>query len=212
MKQSQPTQLTARFEAAFRYAAAAHAGQTRKGTPRPYIGHLLSVTALVLEYGGDEEQAIAALLHDAVEAAGGRRRLADIRRRFGRRVARIVEGCSDSFAENPAERPPWKARKRDYIARIPGEPAEVKLVSAADKLSNVRELVSDLRSDGPATFARFQGGRDGTLWYYRELARAFRRGGQSPALARLLDEYDRAVAELRRLAARTVRRRRRRAG
>lgn len=209
MTPGRQTQLTARFEAAFRYAARAHAGQTRKGTPRPYIGHLLSVAALVLEYGGDEDQAIAALLHDAAEAAGGRPRLADIRRKFGRRAARIVEGCSDSFAERPSDRPPWKARKRDYLARLPGEPAEVKLVSAADKFANVRELVSDLRHDGPATFARFQGRRDGTLWYYRELARAFRRGKQSPSLVRLLGDYERAVAELRRLAARPARRRRR---
>jgi (p)ppGpp synthase/HD superfamily hydrolase len=209
MKRGRQTQLTARFDAAFRYAAAAHAGQTRKGTPRPYLGHLMSVAALVLQYGGDEEQAIAALLHDAVEAAGGRPRLEDIRRKFGRRVARIVAGCSDSFDVNPADRAPWKERKLAYIARVPAEPAEVKLVSAADKLSNVGELASDLRSDGPATFARFQGGRDGTLWYYRELARAFRRGRQSSALARLLDNYDHAVAELRRLAARPVRRRRR---
>lgn len=208
MKKSQREQFTVRFNAAFSYAASAHAGQTRKGTSRPFIGHLMSVAALVLEYGGDEEQAIAALLHDAVEAAGGRTRLEDIRRKFGRRVARIVAGCSDSFSEIPAERPPWVNRKRAYIARVPAEPAAVKLVSAADKLSNVRELASDLRSHGPATFARFEGGRDGTLWYYRELARAFRRGRQSPALARLLDDYDRAVAELRRLAARPARRRR----
>lgn len=208
MKQSQRMQLTARFEAAFRYAAQAHAGQTRKAKPRPYLGHLIGVAALVLQYDGDEEQAIAALLHDAVEDAGGKPRLEDIRRKFGWRVARIVAGCSDSFAEKPGDRPPWKDRKRDYIARLPGEPAEVKLVSAADKLANVREFASDLRHDGPATFARFEGRRDGTLWYYRELARAFRRGEQSDALARLLDEYDRAVAELRRLAARPARRRR----
>jgi (p)ppGpp synthase/HD superfamily hydrolase len=189
-----------RLSEAFAYAAEAHAGQMRKGKPRPYIGHLMGVAALVLQYGGDEEQAIAALLHDAVEDAGGRPRLDDIRARFGERVARIVEGCSDSLAEEPTKKAPWRERKRGYLARVPEKPAEVKLVSAADKLHNVREVVMDVRAEGAETLERFSGKRKGTLWYYRALVDAFRAGEQSPQLNSLLDEYERTVAELEHLA------------
>lgn len=200
MHKNESTQCSGRFEEAFCYAAKAHAGQTRKGKPRPYIGHLMGVAALVLQYGGDEEQAIGALLHDTVEDAGGRPRLDDIRARFGARVARIVEGCSDSFAEDPAKKAPWIERKRKYVAEAPKKSADVKLVSAADKLYNVREILMDVRAEGPATLERFNGKRDGTLWYYRALAEAFRAGQPSPPLRALLEEYERAVAELERLA------------
>src|SRR5262249_47676947 len=145
------------------YAARIHAKQTRKKTGRPYIGHLMSVAALVIEYGGDEEMAIAALLHDAVEDQGGLPRLREIRRKFGTRVAHIVDGCTDSYAE---PKPAWLERKKSYLGRIGRESAEVLLVSAADKLSNVRETMHDLRVHGETVFERFAGKKQGTLWYY----------------------------------------------
>jgi GTP pyrophosphokinase len=190
------TALGERFAEAFRYALELHAGQTRKKTARPYIGHLLGVAALVLQYGGDEEQAIAALLHDAVEDAGGRPTLEAIRRRFGERVARIVEGCTDSFEADASKKPPWLERKRGYLEHVRKAPPEVLLVSAADKLYNVRELLADYRAEGEAVWPRFAGRREGTLWYYRALADAFRATSALPIVA----EYDRAVRELERLA------------
>ena len=107
-----------RFIEALGYAARLHAKQTRKRTERPYVGHLLSVTSIVIEYGGDEEMAIAALLHDAVEDQGGLPRLREIRKKFGTRVARIVDGCTDSYTE---PKPPWLVRKQEYVARVAGE-------------------------------------------------------------------------------------------
>jgi len=170
-----------------------HGRQIRKRTERPYIGHLLSVTATVIEYGGDEEMAIAALLHDAVEDQGGAPRLREIFRKFGKRVAHIVDGCTDSD-EQP--KPPWLERKRAYVARVAEEDADVRLVSAADKLSNVRETLHDLRVHGEEVFERFAGKKDGTLWYYRALVEAFRCAGSNP----LIEELDRVVTELESLA------------
>jgi len=178
-----------KFVAALCYAADLHAKQFRKRTGRPYIGHLLGVTSIAIEYGGDERMAIAALLHDAVEDQGGLPRLREIRRKFGKRVAHIVDGCTDSCAQ---PKPPWLQRKRAYIARAAKEPAEVRLVSAADKLANVRETLHDLRVQGESVFERFEGKKDGTLWYYRALVRVFRKAGNSP----LVEELDRAVTEL----------------
>lgn len=185
--------LGSRFRQALTYAARLHARQTRKGTARPYIGHLLGVTALVLEHGGDEDAAIAALLHDAVEDQGGRPRLAEIRHKFGRRVARIVEGCTDSFTD---PKPPWRQRKEEYLRHIRKASAAVRLVSAADKVHNAREILSDLRAVGKDVWSRFKGGQDGTLWYYRALVNEFRAAGASP----IVDELDRVVTDLERLA------------
>ncbi len=161
----------------------------RKRTARPYIGHLLSVTSVVIEYGGDEEMAIAALLHDAVEDQGGLPRLREIRKKFGKRVAHIVDGCTDSYIE---PKPPWMDRKRAYVRRVAAESAEVRLVSAADKLSNVRETLHDVRVYGNSVFERFAGKKEGTLWYYRALVTEFRKAGKRP----LIDELDRVVTEL----------------
>jgi (p)ppGpp synthase/HD superfamily hydrolase len=185
--------LTSRFNDAFRYASELHANQMRKKTGRPYIGHLIGVASIVLQYGGDEDQAIAALLHDAVEDAGGRPTLEEIRRRFGERVAHIVEGCTDTF-EDP--KPEWRPRKEDYIAHVRHADAETRLVSAADKLYNAREIILDLRQHGETVWERFTGKRDGALWYYRALVDAFRDGWSHP----ILDDYDREVTELERLA------------
>jgi len=185
--------LTTRFEQALQYAASLHAGQMRKGTGIPYLAHLMGVSALVLEEGGDEDEAIAALLHDAVEDQGGQATLEEVRKRFGERVARIVEACSDS---DTIPRPPWRERKERYITHIRHAPPDVRRVSLADKLYNARAILADYRRVGEKVWERFTGGRDGTLWYYRELAKAFRDVG--PHF--MAEELDRVVTQLERLA------------
>ena len=192
---STPVRLTARFVRAVSYAARLHAKQKRKGTNRPYVSHLLGVASIVLAHGGGEDQAIAALLHDAVEDQGGAPRLREIRRKFGTRVARIVAGCTDAYS---IPKPPWRERKEKYIAHVRTAPADVRLVSAADKLYNAREVLGDLRREGESVWARFTGGKDGTLWYYSALVRAFRELGSSA----LVEELNEVVGELERVAAR----------
>ncbi len=187
--------LTPRFADALAYAAQLHAGQVRKGTKIPYIAHLLAVAGIVIEQGASEDEAIAALLHDAIEDQGGRATAAEIRRRYGEAVEQIVWGCTDAEV---VPKPPWRARKEAYLAHLPGAPASVRLVSAADKLHNVRSIIADYRALGDGVWSRFNGGKDGTLWYYRSLVTAFRAAGGSP----LVDELDRSVSELEALAAR----------
>ncbi len=182
-----------RFREALLYAAELHASQTRKGSDTPYIAHLFAVTAIVLEHGGDEDEALAALLHDAIEDQGGDATRQEIRRRFGDKVTTIVEGCTDT---DQTPKPPWRARKEAYLAHLPAASASVRLVSAADKLHNARTLVSDYRQLGEKLWQRFNGGRDGTLWYYRELIKAYRRAGTSP----LVEELALVVDELHNLA------------
>ena len=166
-----------------------HQRQVRKGTSIPYVSHLLAVCSLVLEDGGSEDEAIAALLHDAVEDGGGRARLDDIRRRFGDRVADIVWGCSDT---DQLPKPPWKERKARYLERVRGASAEVRRVSCADKLHNAWATLRDYRVHREALWARFNAGGDDTLWYYRELVRAFRQPGQTA----LVEELARVITEL----------------
>jgi (p)ppGpp synthase/HD superfamily hydrolase len=193
-KSGRPATFSPKFRKALNYAARVHGRQIRKKTGRPYIGHLLNVASLVIEYGGDEEMAVAALLHDAVEDQGGLPRLREIRRKFGRRVAHIVDGCTDSYT---IPKPPWIERKRAYVKRVQNESVEVRLVSAADKLSNVRETIHDLRVQGEYVFERFAGKKDGTLWYYGALVGEFRKAGSNP----LVEELARAVTELESIAA-----------
>jgi (p)ppGpp synthase/HD superfamily hydrolase len=181
--------LTRRFEQALLFATRKHAGQGRKGTAVPYISHLLSVAGLVLEAGGGEDLAIAALLHDVVEDCGGAPMLKEVRRRFGERVAHVVEGCTDT---DLFPKPPWRQRKEDYLKHLRTANADVRLVSAADKLHNVRTILTDYRECGEAVWERFQGKRDGTLWYYRALLTEFRRRKGN----RLINELERAVTEL----------------
>ncbi len=181
--------LGPRFQRAFRFAAEKHAGQTRKASSIPYLAHLMGVASLVLEFGGDEDLAIAALLHDVVEDCGGAPMLKDVRRKFGSRVAKIVDGCTDSDKE---PKPPWRERKEAYIEHLKSADAETRLVSAADKLNNVRSILSDYREVGESIWDRFNGGRDGTLWYYRALLEEFLRGKPS----RLIRELELAVREL----------------
>ena len=152
------------------FALTIHAAQTRKGTDTPYISHLLAVAGIVLEHGGDEDQAIAALLHDAVEDQGAHQEPV-IAARFGPRVARIVRGCTDA---DTLPKPPWHARKQAYLDHLAEAGPDVLLVSAADKLHNARAICADLKQHGAAVFDRFKGGQDGTLWYYIELVQRFR--------------------------------------
>ena len=181
--------MTDRFDQALTYASRLHRGQLRKGAEIPYVSHLLAVASLVLEHGGDEEEAIAALLHDAIEDIGGERLRQEIRERFGERVLGIVEGCTDSDTK---PKPPWKERKQAFLDRLLGAPASVRLVVAADKLHNVRSMLMDHKRLGGRLWQRFQGGREGTLWYYRAVTEALREI-EEPAL---VEELDRAVTEL----------------
>jgi (p)ppGpp synthase/HD superfamily hydrolase len=167
-----PPKLGARLQKAFRYAAKMHEGQARKGTAVPYLSHLMAVTSLVLEAGGDEDMAIAALLHDVVEDCGGMPRLREIRKRFGARVAKIVEGCTDSFGD---PKPEWIERKKEYLAQVKRADRDTRLVSASDKLHNVRTILTDYRQDGEAIWIRFNGRKEGTLWYYRALSDEYSR-------------------------------------
>jgi (p)ppGpp synthase/HD superfamily hydrolase len=155
----------------------------------------------VLEAGGDEDMAIAALLHDVVEDCGGLPRLRDVRRRFGPRVARIVEGCTDSFGE---PKPEWIARKKDYLREVEHADDETRLVSASDKLHNVRTILTDYRADGESIWKRFSGKKEGTLWYYRALSARFGQRKQN----RITRELKIAVAELERIVAKSTKRKR----
>ena len=178
------------MQRAFRYAAKWHEGQARKGTAVPYLSHLMAVTSLVLEAGGDEEMAIAGLLHDVVEDCGGMPRLREIRRQFGKRVAHIVEGCTDSFVE---PKPDWIERKRGYLGEVKHADDETRLVSASDKLHNVRTILADYRKHGEAIWVRFNGKREGTLWYYRALSDEYARKPN-----RITRELEIAVGQLER--------------
>ena len=179
------TKLTERFSRAVDYARVLHAPDVRKGTTIPYLAHVIAVSSIVLENGGSEDQAIAALLHDAGEDHGGHARIDDIRKEFGDTVARIVEACSDDLPAVGEAKRPWFDRKTEYIERLKHEDEDIVLVSAADKLHNVRAILSDYRRIGEKLWARFNTGRDGTLWYYRGLCEVIdvRLEGSAPQLA-----------------------------
>ena len=187
--------LTERFEEALVFSTQLHAAQKRKGTEIPYVAHLLGVASIALEHGADEDEAIAALLHDAVEDQGGAATREEIRRRFGDRVVEIVDGCTDAEV---IPKPPWRERKEAYIAHVAGAPYSVRLVSTSDKLHNARAILADYRRLGDAVWGRFKGGREGTLWYYRALVDAYHAAGASS----LVDELDLVVTELERLTGR----------
>jgi len=170
-----------------------HASQVRKGTSIPYLAHLLAVVAITLEGGGDEEQAIAALLHDVAEDQGGLARLADIRARFGQRVASLIASCSEIRREPPLS---WKKRKENYLAQLEREPSDALLISLADKLHNVRSLIVDYRDEGEALWERFNAPAESQLSYYGELSRIFSTKMPGP----LADEFAARVTELQALA------------
>jgi (p)ppGpp synthase/HD superfamily hydrolase len=183
--------LTPRFDDAVRYAHEAHAEQLRKGSGAPYLSHLLAVASIVLDDGGTEDEAIAALLHDAAEDQGGRPRLEHIRGRFGDAVARIVEDCTDSWSE-PKE--PWLERKAAYIQQARKLPMSSLRVSAADKVHNAYAILRDLRNAGERVWERFNATPDDVLAYYESLVRAYREAGGGP----LVDELDRIVRGIQR--------------
>ncbi|MBE9225534.1 HD domain-containing protein [Phormidium sp. LEGE 05292] len=185
--------LSERFAEALVFATQLHATQVRKGSGVPYITHLLGVTSIALEYGANEDEAIAALLHDAIEDQGGAKTREEIRRRFGDNVTAIVDGCTDSEI---VPKPPWRERKEIFIASLATALPSVLLVSAADKLHNSRSILKDYRELGEPVWQRFKGGREGSLWYYKSLVEAYRQVYFSP----LIDELERVVTELDYLA------------
>jgi (p)ppGpp synthase/HD superfamily hydrolase len=198
----QTLQLTARFTRAVEYARDIHV-DTRKKSAVPYMAHLLGVASLVMGENGHvpfavtEDMAIGALLHDAVEDAGGMPRLRDIEANFGGKVAKIVEGCSDSFEEDGSKKARWEDRKQGYIERLKTEPEGTLLVSAADKLYNVRAIIEDFRVEGEKVWSRFNRGPEEQLWYYSELLKVFQ--ARCPDW-RIIAELGRVVGELARIA------------
>jgi len=183
-----------RFHEALLYATRAHALQFRKGTNIPYVSHLYTVASLVMECGGDEDEVIAALLHDAVEDQGGIKRLNEIQQKFGNRVADIVCGCSEMYTK---PKPPWRERKERYIAHIknPETSGSVVLVSCADKLHNARAILSDYREEGEKVWERFNASSEEILWFNRTLANVFLERTEIP----LAKELDRVVLDIERL-------------
>ena len=186
---AKPPCYSQRVDEALGFVADAFRHRVRKGTGIPYLTHLLAVMVIVAEHGGDEEQMLAALLHDYLEDIEGASS-EEVEKRFGSRVARFVEALSDS-SEHP--KPPWEARKKAYLEKLAAEPAELKLVSAADKLHNARSLVRDYELVGEDLWSRFTADRDQTLWYYESVCQALGSGWQHP----LLEELRGTVLELR---------------
>ncbi len=186
-------QLTSRFEDAAIYALRLHARQFRKGTKIPYAAHLLSVASIAMRHGANEDEAIAALLHDAVEDQGGAPTLAKIKEKYGPDVAAIVEGCTDT---DQVPKPPWLQRKKDYIAHVRHASPSIRLVSASAKLDNALAILSDYYMEGESLWNRFTGAKDGTLWYYRELVKVFREAGGGE----IVDELDRVVGAIHHLS------------
>jgi len=166
----EPTHLTTRFQAALDLAFELHQDQERKGSREPYLTHLMSVSALVLENGGSENQAISALLHDAVEDQGGLPTLERIREEFGEEVAEIVDGCTDAYTH---PKPPWKERKLNFLENLTTASDTILLVSLSDKVHNARSILRDFQKEGDSIWERFNGGKSGTLWYYQSLANIF---------------------------------------
>jgi (p)ppGpp synthase/HD superfamily hydrolase len=193
-EQSSTPKLTGQFSKALVYAELKHHNQVRKGGDIPYIGHLLSVASLVINDGGSEAQAIAALLHDTVEDQGGPQTLEEIRNNFGDEVARIVDECSDT---DEVPKPPWRERKENYIKHLADVGGDTLLVSVADKLDNARSMLRDYHEHGPKLWERFnRKNPQDHLWYYGELLAAFRKRGLD---SWMVGELGRVIAELQRL-------------
>jgi GTP pyrophosphokinase len=183
--------LGRRFTEALCLAADLHANQCRKASGVPYVSHVLAVASLVIEFGGSEDEAIAALLHDAVEDCGGVQILEQIREQFGAPVAEIVLGCSDTTV---SPKPPWQTRKVEYLRHLAFANRSVQLVAIADKLHNMKTTLRELSLQGDSFWDHFRSGRDGMLWYFGELVGIFR---QSPVPAPLFLELEQAYNELR---------------
>ncbi len=185
--------LSSRFTDAMAFAFEVHREQTKKGSSVPYISHLLEVTGTVLTYGGDEDEAISALLHDSVEDHSDAVSFASLAERFGARVAKIVESCSDTSV---SPKPPWKPRKERYIEHLYSANESVMIVSAADKLSNARAVMKDYRQIGEKVWSRFNAGKEDQLWYYRSVTAALTQRGKGTRVQPLIEELDRAVRKL----------------
>ena len=182
-----------RFTEALSYATELHQEQIRKGTDIPYISHLLAVASLVLENGGKEDEAIAALVHDAIEDQGGDDTRQEIRKRFGEKVVGIVDGCTDAEV---VPKPPWRERKEAYIAHLREAPPSVRLVSAADKLHNLRSILMDFRKEGEKLWDRFNASKEESLWYYGQIVSILK--AQGPG--HLADELERTLEILKEIA------------
>jgi len=192
-EQTSTPKLSGQFSKALVYAELKHHTQVRKGGDIPYVGHLLTVAGLVINDGGSEAQAIAALLHDAVEDAGGPAKLEEIKKNFGDDVARIVDECSDTDEE---PKPPWLERKRNYINHLADVGEDTLLVSVADKLDNARSMLRDYHEHGPKLWERFnRKNPQDHLWYYGGLLGAYRKRGLN---SWMVDELERVVGELER--------------
>lgn len=192
METTEHPQLSNRFEQALVLATQLHRYQVRKSSNIPYISHLLSVAALVLEDGGDEDEAIAALLHDAVEDQGGIKTRAVIMNQFGKRVVEIVDGCTEPYA---APKPPWHQRKLHYLEQLAQASPSVLRVSIADKLHNARSIVADFHLQGDAVWQKFKGGYEGTVWFYDHLLEIY----QQKTQGFLLSELERVVTQMKNL-------------
>jgi GTP pyrophosphokinase len=190
--------LSDRFVEALAFAHRVHGNDTRKGTGIPYVAHLLSVCAAVLADGSDEDEAIAALLHDTLEDHADTVSRDEIASRFGDRVLALVEVCTDTPPDyRGGPKPPWRQRKTAYLEHLRRAPAADLRISVADKLDNARAVLADLRELGEAVWPRFNAGREEQLWYFGSLIDGFRQAG---VRGRLIDEFERVVSELERLA------------
>jgi (p)ppGpp synthase/HD superfamily hydrolase len=200
--QSSQLHLSSKFTSAVDYARILHI-ERRKGSDIPYMAHLLGVASLVMGEAGHvafpvtEDMVIAAILHDAAEDHGGAVRLIDIEHNFGSNVARMVDGLSDSLSGDSTNKQPWLERKQAYIQRLREEPADIQLISAADKLYNAKAILDDYRGIGPQIWARFKRGRNDQLWYFEELLKVFKEAGSN----RIVEELERVVKHLRKISA-----------
>jgi (p)ppGpp synthase/HD superfamily hydrolase len=188
--------LSDRFAEALTWAFELHQTQERKGSGVPYISHLLGVASIALEYGADEDEAIAALLHDAIEDQGGAKIREEIRLRFGDRVTDIVNSCTDSEI---TPKPPWQERKETYLQHLSQADASVLLVSASDKLYNARSILKDYGLFGDEIWQRFHGKKEGTIWYYQSLVKVLNSHDSPPLIQALIQEFTQVVAQIERL-------------
>jgi (p)ppGpp synthase/HD superfamily hydrolase len=203
LSHSMPKQLSDRIGLALQVAFDLHRDQYRKGSTIPYLSHLMGVASVALRFGASEDETIAALLHDSIEDRGGPAARHLLRQLFGRKVTAIVDACTDT---DITPKPPWRERKETYLEHIRHASPSALLVSASDKLDNARDILVDYKRIGEKLWDRFTGGREGTLWYYRELVSAFSAVG---APAELVDELDTVVSEIERHVRETQRRKRR---
>ncbi|MBE6427003.1 MAG: HD domain-containing protein [Planctomycetaceae bacterium] len=180
-------ELTSRFQEVLAWICEIHAGQRRKMNHDPYVSHLLRVGGMVLEWAEDEDEALAALLHDAAEDCGGEAILEEIRLRYGEKTARLVEQCSDSLAADPEAKRPWRERKEEHIARAARAEAGARKIMICDKIDNMRSMLCQLEQDGEKVFSHFKGGRE-ILWYFRAMKEVLSPGIPEP-LAREMGQY-----------------------